>query len=502
MVCYLPALNFFNAAIQQRWMNYLAVLWHYLSLLSSVGLSISRSIPVVIAALQLLSTGMLQYRSAGIAMFKPPVSPRRTGVPSRLSFSNDSVPSCSSFSSDSIPSHSSFPNDSASSQLPFLDGTDDSVPSRLPPSSVSATSRLPLSSDSVPSHSLFSNDSVSTLPNQLPFLNGTASRHLSSHDSKKPNQRTRFAKKHAIRTVTKTLSSLKHVPREQPRSTISFTIHFCLSSHVVKIFSCLQSVNEYARIIDCLTISNSIEFQKFTAPFDGKILSYPPSTLPFLSKHLSLLHLSIYDTNCFYLRSFYLFIRCIRYDTYKLQYEGKQLTCMKTGKIMKVLLTKIVIITTTLISKIYLAHVCLCISNCLSTFYLLTRCNRDFLLYGRQRTTLTTSADYNRNGTLIDLIALVAFQSTTATIINKYRYHKCVPKYVHMLHFSRQTELAPIGRYLQHATMFKKSTKNSNSTANQNHRKSIGRYQEMRARTIKNVTRDCHNEQDAVTEEI
>ena len=211
MVCYLPALNFFDAAIQQRWIIYLVVWWYHLSPLSSVGLLRSRSILVVMAALQSLWTGMLQSQSTGITMLKPPVSLRRTGVPSRLSFSNDSVSSRLSFSNDSVPSCSSLFNDSVSS------------------------------------HSSVPNDSVSSLPSQLPFIDGTVPSHLSSHDTKKPNLKTYLVQKHASCTATQILSSFEHVPRKNPRSTTRFTMHFCLLSHFVKIFSCLLPVNEYVR---------------------------------------------------------------------------------------------------------------------------------------------------------------------------------------------------------------------------------------------------------------
>ena len=138
-------------------------------------------------------------------MLKPPVSLRRTGVPSRLSFSNDSVPS-----------HQSFPN-----------------------------------------------DSVSSLPSQLPSIDGTVPSHLSSHDTKKPNQKTYLGQEHALYTATQILL-FEHVPRKQPSSTTRFTIHCCLLSHFVEIFSCQLPVNEDVRIIDCIILRKLIDLQIVT----------------------------------------------------------------------------------------------------------------------------------------------------------------------------------------------------------------------------------------------
>ena len=410
MVSCLLADNFY-VAIQQRWMIHLTVLWHYLVLLPSVGLLSSRSISMMPAELLLLSIVIFISQLIGIAI-------------SRLSFYNDNVSSRLSFSNVSVPS-----------RLPLLS---DSVPSRLPLSSDSVPSRSSFSDDSVPSHSSFPNDSVSSLSSQLPFLDGTASSHLSSHDTNKSNQKTYFAKKHAICTVIQILSSSEHVPRKQPRSIISFTIHFYLVSHVVKISSCLLSFNECVCIMDCLIIQILIDFQRFAALYDGKMLPHLHSTMLFLFKHLSLLHLSIYDTNCICFLPFYFFIRDIPYD---LRHEWQQLACTKMKKekrrkrkegkkeFMKLLLTNIVINATIFVLRTHLAHVFLCINSRLSTFCLSTRCNRDVMSYERQRMILTISAKYDRNGTFIELIAPVAFRCTTTTIINEYRYHRRMPKY-------------------------------------------------------------------------
>ena len=70
VVSYLLAQNFY-AAIQQRWMIHFTVLWHYLALMSSAGLSTSRSIPVVPAVLLLLSFGRLKSHLTGIAIRGP-----------------------------------------------------------------------------------------------------------------------------------------------------------------------------------------------------------------------------------------------------------------------------------------------------------------------------------------------------------------------------------------------------------------------------------------------
>ena len=70
VVSYLLVQNFY-AAIQQRWMIHLTVVWHYLALVSSAGLYTSRSIPVMPAALLLLSFEMLKPHLTGKAMRGP-----------------------------------------------------------------------------------------------------------------------------------------------------------------------------------------------------------------------------------------------------------------------------------------------------------------------------------------------------------------------------------------------------------------------------------------------